>query len=81
MQAFAESVFPGTEYAGISYEGDHPDIVMQMPDGGLDMQDHPVHWTLHCGRNECWPLRQLKDATPDQLAATASDEAYEAIGK
>ena len=50
IQTFAESVLLGTEFAGVSFEVDHPDIVVQVPDGGLDIQDHPIHWTLPCGR-------------------------------
>ena len=81
MQAFAEAKFPGTVYEGISFESDRPEIRLQVPDGGLDIQDYPVHWTLPCGRTECWSLLEFQDALPDQLAKHNSDEAYESIGR
>ena len=43
MQAFAEYKYPSTVYEGISFEGDRPEILLQVPDGGLDIQDVPVH--------------------------------------
>ena len=80
-QAFAEYMYPSTVYRGISIEGDRPEILLQVPDGGLDIQDAPVHWTLPSGRTECWSLREFMDAKPDQLAAQNSEEAYESIGR
>ena len=81
MQALAAWKFPGTTYEGISYEGDRPDIRLEVPDGGTDIQDHAVHWSLPCGRSECWSLREFFDAMPDQLAERDSDAAYEAIAR
>ena len=77
MQAFGEKVFSGTTYAGISFESDRPELSPdQIPDGGLDIQDHPVCWTLPRGKCNCWSLRELKLMAPDQLASDGSDEAY-----
>ena len=54
---------------------------LQVPDGGTDIQHYAVHWTLPCGRTECWSLVEFWDAKDDQLAARNSDEAYESIGR
>ena len=80
MQAFADLKCAGTVYEGISFEGDRPQLCIQLPDGGRDIQDHAVHWTLPCGRTECWSLREFADAQPDQLAGHDCEEAYKSIG-
>ena len=56
MQAFADRKWPGTTYTGISYESDRPEFILQVPEGGLNIQDTPVYWTLPCGRTVCIPL-------------------------
>ena len=52
MQAFVKSVYAGIDFAGVSFEGDRPDLIVHVPDGGLDIQDQPLHWTLPCGRTD-----------------------------
>ena len=34
MQAYAESKWPGTTYAGIAFESERPVLTLQVPDGG-----------------------------------------------
>ena len=82
MTAFGERVCPGMIYEGIAYEGDNPELRPDVvPNGGLDIQDSPVHWTLPCGRAVCWSLNDLKDMRADEFTAEQSDEAYEGIGR
>ena len=53
---------------------DRPDFVVQVPDGGFEIQDAPVHWTLPCGRAVCMSLREFRDAKDDQLTPGCTDE-------
>ena len=53
---------------------DRPDFVAQVPDGGFEIQDAPVHWTLPCGRAVCMSLREFTDAKDDQLMPGCTDE-------
>ena len=81
MQAFLERKWPGTTYTGVSYESDRPDFVVDVPDGGLNIQDTPVFWTLPCGRTICNSLMEFKVLTEDQLRLGCTDEAYKAVGR
>ena len=81
MQAFAQWKSPGSEYVGISYEGDQPAFQFDVPDGGLDIQDQCVYWNLLTG-TECLSLRELHVRTDDQLVPSVpGDIAYILIGE
>ena len=43
MATVAELKRPGAKYVGICFESERPEIVPQLPDGGLDIQDEPVY--------------------------------------
>ena len=44
----------GTTYHGTSYENvERPDIIPDLPKGGVDIHDVPLYWDLPCGRNVC----------------------------
>ena len=77
----AESKKAAIKYKGIVFDSERPDIVHQLPDGGADIQDEPVYWTLPCGRCVCWTLRELANARDDDLAPIDSDEAYRAVAR
>ena len=79
MDKLAAQKHPGTIYEGIAYEGEQVEIRREVPDGGKDIQDHPVYWTLPHGATVCWNLRELADARPYELQAEQSDAAYKAI--
>ena len=79
MQAFAESISPGCEYLGISFESDRPSFELQVPDGGLDIQQIPVYWNFHVG-SVCSSLHELNDS-PGQVLECPSEEPYKHIGR
>ena len=49
MDAFAESVRPGSTYAGILNEGQVAELRRDVPQGGLDILDTKLHWLLPSG--------------------------------
>ena len=63
-------------YNGICYESDQPEFSLHVPDGGLDCQEHPVYWTLPCGRTVSMSLAEFKDSLPDQLTPGCTDDAH-----
>ena len=60
---------------------ERPQIIPQLPDGGLNIQDEPVYWVLPGGRSVCMSLRDFAGAKDDELAPVDSDEAYIAVAK
>ena len=69
-------------YAGVVYEGDKLEFSTEtLPDGGIDIADHPVFWRLPGGRVVCWSVRRLLDARPDELAGPDEDADYHAVAK
>ena len=81
MKALADAKWPGTVFEGVSYESDRPGLIQQVPDGGIDIQEHPLYWTLPCGRTDSMSIREFADAKEDQLESWQSDEAYVAVAK
>ena len=51
----------------------------EIPNGGHDIQEHPLYWVLPCGRCTCLTLRELYNAKPDQLVPQNSREAYREV--
>ena len=76
MQAVAEDMSPGSEYVGISFESDRPAFQCQVPDGGLDIQDHAVYWNFPCGTRCC----SLRDINDDDTLKCSGDQPYRTIG-
>ena len=81
FEGTAESKIAALKFKGIAFDSERPEIVHQLPDGGVDIQDEPVYWALPCGRCVCWTLRELANARDDDLAPTDSDEAYRAVAR
>ena len=71
----------GICFKGIAYQSESPKIVQQLPQGGIDLQDTPVYWTLPDGRCECWSVRRIAEASEDLLAPQDSEQAYKAVAK
>ena len=57
MEAVAQNVHEAARFKGIAFEGERPSIVLQLPQGGIDVQDAPLYWTLPDGRC-AWPKPQ-----------------------
>ena len=80
MQKFAEQRKPGPTFRGVCYENnERPEIVLELPNGGLDIQRTPVYWDLPDGRSLCASMLDLRDMHPDELHDMGSDEAYIAL--
>jgi hypothetical protein len=78
--ALATNVRDGIIFKGISFDTS-PDIVLQMPKGGLDCQDEDVFWVLPGGASLCMSLRALAEAREDELVSGDADEAYRAVAE
>ena len=81
METVAQNVHEEAHFKGIAFEGERASIVPQLPQGGVDIQDEPVYWTLPDGRCEHWSVRRMAEATDDLLAPQDSEEAYKAVAK
>ena len=80
LEAFAERRWPGTAYRWVTFDNlERPELYEQLPNGGLDIQHHPLYWVLPCGRCVCMSLRGMFLAKPDQLMPHNSGEAYREI--
>lgn len=82
LNPFAELKKPGIVYHGVSYEHvERPDIVQQLPKGGVDIQDVPRFWDFPSGQCSSYSILQLRGLPEDQLLAYDSDEAYLEMAK
>ena len=81
FEGSAEKKVAAIKFKGIAFDSERPELVHQLPDGGVDIQDEPVYWALPCGRCVCWTLRELANARDDDLAPMDSDEAYHAVAR
>lgn len=54
---------------------------VQVPDGGLNIHNEPLGWSLRDGRVVYWSLLQLKDKRPDELIEANCYEAYRDVAK
>ena len=78
MDCVAQNVHEGIRFKGSAFEGERLTIMRQ---GGIDLQDEHMHWTLPDGRCECWSVRRIAGATDDLLAPQDSEGAYQAVAK
>ena len=69
MSALASNVNENIEFKGVAFDGERPQLMVQLPNDGIDIQDEAVHWTLPDGRCVCMSARQLADLQEDQLVA------------
>jgi len=81
MQAVANNVLNGIAYKGIAYEGDRPNIMLDLPNGGVDVQKEVVQWVLPDGRCVAWTVAELAQKRPDELTDPKARAAYFAIGE
>ena len=67
---------------GICFDsGERPELRVQVPDGGLNIHNEPVAWSLRDGRVVYWSLLQLIDKRPDELFEANCYEAYREVAK
>ena len=59
MQKVAALKDTGIEYRGMALVGSKSDFFLGVPDGGVDIQDTPVYWTLPGGKYVCYSVRKL----------------------
>jgi len=81
MQEVAKNVASGATYQGITYEADRPDIKLDVPNGGQDIQREPVYWVLPGGRCVCKSLLAFAQLLPEELGEASTLEAYEAAAE
>ena len=67
---------------GICFDsGERPELRVQVPDGGLNIHNEPVAWSLRDGRVVYWSLLQLKDKRTDELIEANCYEASREVTK
>jgi len=84
MKAVAANLHDGVQFKGVAYDQERAAIVEHLPNEGVDIQDEPLYWVLPDGRCECWTVRKLHAAQPDELVHTSEetvDEAYQFVAK
>ena len=54
---------------------ERPEITNEVPNGGANIQDEKLYWNFPDGTCDCYSMRQLSHATPDELAGNNA-EAY-----
>ena len=73
---------PGAEYAGFAFESERPEIQLDLPNEGKDIQNLPLTWTLPPdGRAIQASLIDFNAVEEFEPPEYGSDEAYEAIGR
>ena len=80
MEGMASWKSTGGQYVGISYESDRPAFQCELPDGGMDIQEHPVYWHFANGV-EMYTLRELCAMKENDFELHNADEPYEMIGE
>jgi len=81
MQEVAKNMATDATYQGITYEADRPDIKLEVPNGGQDIQREPVYWVLPGGRCVCKSLLAFIHLPPEELGEASTLEAYEAAAE
>jgi hypothetical protein len=82
MKHVGRNVHGAIQFKGVCFDGgERPDLRVQVPNGGMDILDEPVFWSLPDGRVVCWPLLTLKDKRADELLEENTHDVYRAIAK
>jgi len=82
MKRVGVNVHPAVQFKGICFDGgERPEVRAQVPNGGLNIHDEPVYWSLRDGRVVTWSLLELKDKRPDELLEANSYDAYRGVAK
>ena len=82
LKEFAALKNPGISFQGVAYENvERPEIIADLPKGGIDIQDVPLFWDLPSGQCSCYSILQLRSLPDDELLPYDSDEAYLEMAK
>ena len=82
LQEFAALKNPGISFQGVAYENvERPEIVADLPKGGVDIQDVPLFWNLPSGQCSSYSILQLGNLPDDELLPYDSDEVYLEMAK
>ena len=81
MKAVGINIHAAIQYKGIVFDSERPDLKLQVPKGGMDIQDEPVYWSLPDGRVVYWSLQQLRLKKTDEFFELNTHEAYREIAK
>ncbi len=81
MKAAAEGKDQRIKYRGIALDGDSVEFIEDVPDGGRDIQDAPVYWTLPGGVTVYKLVRELIELSNDELKEGLGPEVYGAVAK
>ena len=81
MVALGRNIHNKIEFKGVVFDGEHPQLVLELPGDGLDIQDENCHWVLLDGRCVVMSARQMANIRDDQLEEDDCHEAYRAVGR
>ena len=82
MKHVAVNVHAAVQFKGICFDsGERPELRVQVPNGGLNIHNEPVYWSLYDGRVENWTLLEPIAKRQDELLEPNSHEAYRQIAK
>ena len=79
MQKVAALKDDGIEYRGMALAGSKTDFFLDVPDGGVDIQDTPVYWTLPGGKLVCYSVKKLVGLHQDELQQKLDRSMYDTV--
>lgn len=79
MEAFAANVCDSLTYEGIMYDGPVPQIVRDVPLGGVDLLDENVYWRFPGGVVRCLSVRALDAISATDLKVSETEADYQRI--
>ena len=80
LNAFADLKKHGVSYRGVLNENvEHPDIVRDLPLGGIDIQDVPLLWDFPCGQCRCFSIMELYNLPEDEFLLCDCDSSRQPL--
>ena len=73
MEAVAKNVREGVRFMGLAFQQERAQLVLQLPDDGVDIQNEPVYWMLPDGRCKSWSVRDLASAPEHELVHVSEE--------
>ena len=81
MSVLGSNIHEKIAFKGVAFAGECPQLVLELPNNGLDVQDELCHWTMPDGRCVTMSARQMANLREDQFVEEESDEAYRAVAQ